>query len=213
MNMFAKICKGIAIPLFKVLFPYQVVNKNCLPETGKFIVCSNHISMKDPIFIGMTQNRLPNFMAKEELFRNKFVAAVIRKLGAFPVYRGSADAKAMETAFNILKQGEVLGIFPEGARSKDGNLLRPKPGIAIFAYQENAPILPVAIVAHNGKVRLFHKTAIVYGEPILPEELGITTGSGPELRNASRLIMSRIAALREIGLKMIEQGKPVSQNS
>ena len=60
---------------------------------------------------------------------------------------------------------------------------------------------------------MYKRQAIVYGEPILPEELGITTGSGPELRNASRLIMSRIAALREIGLKMIEQGKPVSQNS
>lgn len=213
MNMFARICKAIAIPLFKILFPYRVVNKNCLPPTGKFIVCSNHISMKDPIFIGITQKRLPHFMAKEELFHNKFVAAVIRKLGAFPVYRGAGDAKAMETAFDVLRQGKVLGIFPEGTRSKDGNLLRPKPGIAIFASQEKAPILPVAIVAKNGKVRPFHKTAIVYGEPIQPEELGITTGSGPELRNASRLIMSRIAALRETGLQIIGQAQPSPQMS
>ena len=208
MNAFYTICKGIATPLFKLLYPYRVVNKNSLPPTGKFILCSNHISMVDPIFLGLTQKRRLHFMAKEELFRNKFFSAVIRKLGAFPVSRGSGDTKAMENAFHILAQGSVLGIFPEGTRSKDGKLLRPKPGIAIFAHQGQAPILPVAIVAKNGNVRLFHKTAIVYGSPIQPEELAITTGSGPELRNASRLIMSRIAALREEGLRIIGQVPP-----
>ncbi len=203
MNGFYRVMRVIAIGIFKVIFPYRVVHKNSLPQEGRYIVCANHISMKDPVFLGITQRRQLYFMAKKELFQNKLLAFFIRKLGAFPVYRGTGDTKAVGTAFEILEQGHVLGIFPEGTRSKDGKLLRPKPGAAIFSHQSSTPILPAAIVAKNGRVRLFHRTVIVYGEPIQPEELGIDTGSGLELRNASRLIMTRIGALRERGLALL----------
>ncbi len=197
MNTFYRFCKGIVYPLAKLIYPFRIINGNTIPKTGRYIICSNHISMLDPVFLGCSQKRQLHFIAKAELFKNRLFAKIIRKLGAFPVHRGAGDNTAMDNALSVLKEGHVLGIFPEGTRSKDGNLLRPKPGIIMFAYQGNAPILPVAIVAKKGQVKPFHRTLINCGEPIQPEELGITSGSGMEMRNASRLVMSRIAARRE----------------
>ena len=77
----------------------------------------------------------------------------------------------------------------------------------MFAAQTGAPIIPVAIATKNGKIRLFHKVIINCGEPILPEELNIQEGTGLEYRNASRYVMSKISALREEALAMLNQKK------
>ena len=168
MNMFAKICKGIAIPLFKVLFPYQVVNKNCLPETGKFIVCSNHISMKDPIFIGMTQNRLPNFMAKEELFEGKIFGKLLPAVGTFPVSRGESDMASLRTAMACLKNGEILGIFPEGKRGNGAGLLPFKKGVALIAYKSKVPVIPIGMKRSRNFFYFWNRPrpSLVVGEPL-----------------------------------------------
>ena len=191
----------VVIPIFKLLFFYKVNGKKNLPKDGAYIVCSNHLSNFDPVLLALTQKRQIFYMAKAELFENKFVSKLIRTLGAFPVTRGAGDGKAINEAENVIKDGKLLGIFIEGTRSKTGEFLRPKSGASIIAYQMNVPVIPVCITPKNKKVKLFHKVTVSWGKPMTPQELGLETGSGEEFRNASRKIMSEISKLRENDLK------------
>lgn len=193
-----KLVRLLAKPIIKVLYRYEIHNKNNLPKEGRFIVCPNHLSLVDCAFIVISQKRPIHFMAKEELFENKFLAFLLKALGVFPVSRGRGDMKAMNTANDILENGGVLGIFIEGTRSKDGNLLQPKAGVALIAHKTQTPVLPICITPKNGgKIKIFKKVIITCGEPISVDELGIVDGKGSEMRNAARLIMNRISEMRE----------------
>ncbi|HEX3038530.1 MAG TPA: lysophospholipid acyltransferase family protein [Oscillospiraceae bacterium] len=194
--------KVVVPPIFKVVIPYKLKNKEKMPDTGRVIICSNHITMKDPVLLALAFKRQVYYMAKSELFKNKFVSFIIRGLGAFPVVRGAGDTAAMDSAKNLLESEKVLGIFIEGTRSKDGSFGKPHSGAVLLAHQNNAPILPMCITAKEGKSpRLFHKVVISCGDLIMPEELGIEAGSGSEYRKASRLVMDKIAELRERDMK------------
>lgn len=187
---------------FRSVMPFRVKNAENMPETGAVILCSNHISNTDPVRLAFTQDRQIFYMAKEELFRNRFIACIIRGLGAFPVARGKNDIGAINFSRVHLKEGDVLGIFPEGTRSKDGSLLRPKAGAVMLAYSCHAPILPCSITAKGGRCpKLFRRVDIAYGELIRPEELGIVNGTPGEYRAAIQMVMDRIAKLREQSLK------------
>lgn len=163
-----------------------------------FILCSNHISLVDPIFVGVKVKPRIYFMAKEELFHNRFFGALIRKLGAFPVDRNSGDMGAIHHAVNIVNDGCVLGIFPEGTRSRTGKMGRIMPGITLVAAQTGADILPCII--KKGKRRFLRKEiTISYGEMIPFETLQI---KGAEkkisaLRYGTKIISDRMTALWE----------------
>lgn len=190
--------KAVVTPLFKLLFRYQINNKNNLPEQGGYLLCCNHLSLKDPVFLALGQKRQVYYMAKEELFHNRFFSALIRALGAFPVHRGSGDSRAINNAETLLEEGKVLGIFLEGTRSKNGELLRPKSGAAMMAFQTGKPVVPACISCKGGRLpRLFRKVTVSYSDPVTPEELGLKEGTGTEFRNASRKIMDIISAMRE----------------
>ncbi len=187
---------------FHLVMPSRVRHAENLPEEGGVVLCCNHASMTDPLRLAYSQRRQIFFMAKEELFRNPVVKAVISGLGAFPVSRGRGDKRAISTAERLLKDGNVLGIFIEGTRSKDGSLQRPKPGAVLLAYRNGVPVLPCCITDTSGGVPGTFRTSIVsYGRPIPPEELGIRNGTPSELRSASRMVMGKIAALREESLE------------
>lgn len=193
---------------FCTLMPFHVRNSERMPRSGGVILCSNHMSNTDPIRVAYSQKRQINFMAKAELFRFRPFGAVLRAIGAFPVERGKGDKNAINVAQEHLQSGDVLGIFIEGTRSRDGNLLPPKSGAVLIAHNCNVPILPCCITAKNGGLpKLFRRCIISYGELIRPEELRIQHGTPSELRAASKLVMSRIAALREESLKEFSSGK------
>lgn len=187
----------VVIPIFKALYFYKVKGKENVPEQGAYIVCSNHISNYDPVLLSLTQKRQIFYMAKAELFKNKFLASLIRTLGAFPVTRGAGDGKAINEAEKILDEEKLLGIFIEGTRSKTGEFLRPKSGAVIIASQKHIPIIPVCITPKHKKIKPFSGVTITWGKPITPEELGLTNGGGEEYRNASRMVMEKIKQLRE----------------
>lgn len=193
--------RALLIPFMKLFFFYEVKGKNNIPKQGGYIVCSNHLSNFDPVFLGITQRRQIFYMAKIELFKNKFFGWLIRKLGAFPVDRGKGDGKAINNAEKIIEDGNVLGIFIEGTRSKTGEFLRPKAGAAMIAEKVNVPVIPVCITPKNKKVRLFQKVTISWGEPISCERLGLGNGTGEGYRKATKMIMGEIAALRERDLQ------------
>jgi 1-acyl-sn-glycerol-3-phosphate acyltransferase len=185
--------------LFRTLMPIRVLNANYMPRDGKVILCCNHISLTDPIRVAFSQRRPIFYMAKAELFKNWFVGGIIRALGAFPVARGKGDKGAIHMAQKILDSGAALGIFLEGTRSRDGEFLRPKSGAVMLANSCEASILPCCITPVKGKLsHLFRPCVIAYGPLISPQELAIQSGTPSEYRAASRLVMDKIAALREL---------------
>lgn len=188
--------------IVQAFIPYQVNNKENMPNNGRVVVCCNHVSLSDPLRLAFTQDRQIYFMSKAELFENKLLGLLLRMLGAFPVQRGKGDKQAINRAKELLCEEKAIGIFIEGTRSKDGNLLQPKAGAVMIAYNCQAPILPCCITAKDGGVpKIFHKCIVTYGKLISPEELGILDGTGSEFRSASRMIMDKISELRENDIK------------
>lgn len=181
---------------FFPVYRMEVRGRENIPPEGPIILCSNHVSVKDPIFLGVSQKRQVFYMAKEELFKNPIAGTVLKWLGAFPVNRGSGGAEALSTGEKLLRENAQVGIFIEGTRSKTGALGRPKTGAAYLAYKTGAPILPACVVGQSGKLPLrFQKTIITFGKPISKEELGIPDETSLSLRRASRKIMASIAEL------------------
>ena len=112
---FAKgIVKGVLTPLYRI----QTIGVDRFPKEGAVLLCANHISNLDPPVVGITAPRPIRFMAKEELFRVPVVKTLVKNLHAFPVKRGMNDRQALRIGLEVLKQGEVLGIFPEGRAAK-----------------------------------------------------------------------------------------------
>lgn len=194
---FYVIARGFCKAIFKVIFLYEVENGMSLPEDKPMIICSNHVSNIDPVIINATQNRLIHFMAKKELFKNKFFGKVISSLGAFPVNRGNDGGKALAKAEELLNDDNCVGIFIEGTRSKTGKLGRPHSGAIVMAHETNTPIIPCCITGKTGFVKPFTKTKITFGDPVTCEELGIKEGNMQEYREASKKMMEIIGTLRE----------------
>ncbi len=192
--MFYNFAKTIAWFVLKLLYRINVVGLENVPTEGGYILAANHRSLADPIFIAAELKHRVYFMAKKELFWFPF-SLLIRSLGAFPVKRGEGDHSAVTKADNIIKEKKILGIFPEGTRSKTGEPLRPKSGIAIIAKDTKADILPVGIY-FKGKLRLGATVTISYGKLIKFEELGLCDEMQPSaIKKASRLVMDRIIEL------------------
>lgn len=150
---------------------WSVTGRERIPAAGPLIVVSNHLSNADPPILaaGLARRRV-RYMAKVELFKMPLEIA-IRLYGAFPVRRFDADIGAMLAAERILKHGGVLGMFPEGHRSRTGFVGKPHPGTAMIALRSGATVLPCAIL---GTEELRHplaylrrpRIAVIVGEPI-----------------------------------------------
>ncbi len=186
-------------PLVRLLVRVKVIGYENLPPEGEpLVLCCNHISNWDPVMLLVIQRKRPiYFMAKAELFKNRLVAWFIGKqFGAFAVHRGTGDTGAIEAAKRIVLDGRIMGIFPEGTRSRDGKLLRAKSGAALIVAQTGATVQPVAIVTRGQHIRLFQRTLVVYGKPLTPAELHLD-GEKPDIRFASRRLMEVIGGLIE----------------
>ncbi len=161
--MFYKIVRGLIRFLLSLIYRIEIEGMEHIPKEGRGIIALNHFSLMDPVLIGVTMPRKINYMAKANLFSNKLFALVLNKLGAFPVKRGGADIGAIKVALRTLNRGEIFGIFPEGTRSRKGEVLEAKPGLAMIAIRTQSPIIPAAIV---GSYRPFSKVRIIIGEPV-----------------------------------------------
>lgn len=193
--------KGVVKPIIKLIFPKQIIfGMENVPKNKGFILCCNHTHFMDVAFLIPNFKRKINFMAKKELFKNKLIGKLFLKMGAFPVDRGSGSgaASAIKTGEEIVNRGEILGIFPEGTRSKDGKQKKAKSGVAIIAYETKAPILPVSIY-YEGKLKLFKKISIRIGEMIYPNELNMQSLDRGELKRVSSYIMDKITKQWEEG--------------
>lgn len=150
------------------MFRMDIQGQENIPENGGVVMCCNHMSNYDPFTMAAFTKREVRYIAKKELFQNPFLKRLMYAMKAFPVDREAAmDMKALKTAMKILKDGEVLGIFAEGTRVKEGEAKAAKAGVALFALKGNAPIVPVAVSSTHKFRSVVH---IRYGEPVYLDE-------------------------------------------
>jgi 1-acyl-sn-glycerol-3-phosphate acyltransferase len=138
--------RAVLQPVFHLYFRLSRVGREHIPADGPVILAANHRSFLDPFVIGCMTRRPIHYVAKKELFANRFAAWMLNSLGAFPIDRGAADVGAMETAQAILERGECVLIFPEGTRTRPGPLASPKRGLGRLALLTGAPVVPVAVI-------------------------------------------------------------------
>lgn len=174
-----------------------------IPRQGRFIFAPNHISHLDPPLVSACSPRRPHVMAKQELFKNGLFSKYIRGLGAFPVDRGKADRKAIRHAIKMLESDAPLLIFPEGTRSKTGELGAAEIGLGMIAHATKAPIIPVylkgtdqAFSAMNPKFAVV-QIEIHYGAPLQLDEEYAGRGDRATIEAIGSKTMQAIAALRD----------------
>jgi 1-acyl-sn-glycerol-3-phosphate acyltransferase len=149
------------------LYGAEVAGGEHVPAHGGCIIASNHESLLDPFVLAVATTREIRYMAKSELFANRAIAAALRALGAFPVERGGGDRAAFGEAAELLRCGEVLGIFPQGT-SKQHDVRRWHRGAARLALVTGAPIVPVRMTGTRG-LPFRARVRISVGAPIRVE--------------------------------------------
>lgn len=154
----------------------ETVGIENIPEEGGVILAPNHPSDSDSFILGTAIRRQLHTMGKEELFRKRFAGYIFRKLNAFPVKRFEFDREAIRIAVDILKDGHVIDMYPEGTVSLDGSLQEPKSGTAFIALRAKAAVVPVALIgtfnvlSKGQRVPRPHKVIIKFGKPLYFDE-------------------------------------------
>ena len=160
-------CEIIFPWIFKIWLRWEVSGRENIPEDGPVVIAANHLSLLDPPVLGAAATRKVHFMAKSELFKPAWFGALIRKLGAFPVRRGAMDRDAIKTGLTILKENKVLAVFPEGTRSKTGELGRAGGGAFMMAVKRKAKIVPAYIYGTDLKRHPgWPKVRVIFGKPM-----------------------------------------------
>ena len=207
-GMGSAVLRGIARSILRLRFE----GDTNLPRKGPLIVAANHASSADPVLIGAFLNgklgRPVNWLGKRELVEYPLTGWAFRIAGIHPVDREAADLDAFRTAMRILEAGQVLAVFPEGTRSRDGALQQVREGVGMLALRSGAPVLPVGVIDSDlawprGQLlpRFGRRVTVRYGEPFIVDAAASADGSAekPDRRAvtqaATRQIMTRIAAL------------------
>lgn len=171
-----KTVKQCLLAVCRPYFRLRIEGTEHVPREGPVILAANHASALDPPLLGMAAPRPVHFMAKEELFRIPVLGPLLREVGSFPVRRGEFDRRALETASAVLAAGGVLGVFPEGSRTRDGRLGPARRGVAFLACKAQVPVVPVGILgtyrALAGGRRLPRRETVVvrFGPPLAPPQ-------------------------------------------
>lgn len=159
---FARFVMGI---VFALVYPLRSHNRDRLDREAPFIIVANHSSMLDPLAIAVTCKRYEiRFLGKKELTKHPVVRWLVRHLHMITLDRHTTDIAAMRAAFDVLKQGDVVGIFPEGARrSPEDAMQELETGVSLLALRSRAPLIPVYL---KGRFRPFQTVHLYVGDPI-----------------------------------------------
>lgn len=180
---------------------WEVKGKENVPRKGALIVIANHMHIIDVLILAVSLGRKATFMAKEELFRSKLQGYMMYCLGCFPVHRGRIDLQAMRRAQQVLTDGGVLIIFPEGMRSKNASLQQGKQGSVSIALRSGAPILPIGIYGTEkvkGFASTLHRPRVVFniGRPFhLPSDENEGKSVKDKRADYTDVIMQHIAEM------------------
>lgn len=191
---FYSFAKGLVKIVFKIFFKIEVNGLEYIPSNTRAIICSNHISVLDPVMVGITMPRRIYFMAKKELFDKKLLGLIINKLGAFPVDRNANDLGSIRKAIKILREENILGMFPEGTRVKEQDINSAKPGVSMISIKAKSPIIPIYI---DTEYKLFKSVKITVGKPIEFKEFYNKKLKIDDYKMLSQKVMSDIYSLAD----------------
>lgn len=180
----------------RVIFGVKARGMEHFPRYENCIILGNHISAWDPITIAhLYKISEVHFIAKESLFKIPVLPFLLKHLHAFRVNRGETDMSAMRTSMQVIREGHVLGIFPEGHRQKNGKVSSIETGVAVMAIKSEVPIIPVLI---EGKYRLFGALRVVVGPPVRIDDLRERRPDAQTLEALKARIIDALEALRPL---------------
>ena len=184
-------------PAVSALYRIEAHGAENIPADGA-IVASNHTSFADVLVISAAAKRQVRYMAKKELFKIPLLAPLIKALGAYPVNRGGPDVSSIKRTIELIGEGELIGIFPQGHRygGQDPRTTEIKAGIGMITYRTKAPVVPVFLDNSRGKTSMFRKNVVTFGEPVYFEELEFVKGGMTEYTRASQIIFNRICEIK-----------------
>ena len=195
-SSYLKIRNFIA-PFIRFFSGIRVHGKENIPKEGGYLLCSNHIAVRDVLLIGSTCKRQISFVAKKELFSVPILRSIIKTMGAVKLDRGGNDVAAMRKSIELLEKGDIVAIFPQGHRfpAVDPSTTPIKSGAGMVAYRSGCDVIPVFIKTKGNKYGLFKKTEIFYGTPIKNSELGFSNGGRDEYDVATSIIFNEVLKL------------------
>ena len=186
--MWYKVLRNIISVVYHLVYRFEVTGTENIPKDGGVILCGNHRSNNDAIFLAVCQKRQIAFMGKDSLFKIPVLGFVLKKVGAFAVKRGTGDIGAIRKAVEILNGGNMLSIFPEGTRNKTAEpLIEFKTGAVFIAYKADAYIVPVGI---SGRYVPFSKVRITFGEPFK-----VSSETKPDLNSETQILKDKVLCL------------------
>jgi len=187
--------------LASTLFDYRVVHRERIIESGGVILAMNHQSYLDPPLAGIACRREIHYLARKTLMKWPVLGPLFPHLNVIPVDQERADMSALKSVIKLIRRGECTVVFPEGARTTDGQLQPAQPGLGLIIAKTLAPVVPMRIFGayeafpRGGKPRLFRPVTLVVGEPIHFTETDLI-GTGRDLyQRLSERVLERIAAI------------------
>ena len=197
MSRFYRVLHATASWFIRRLYRIRITGRENIPKNGGYVVCANHVSLIDVFTLAASFPRQLRFLAKSELFKVPILAPLIRTLGAVSVDRGGSDVKAIKRSIELVKDGELFTVFPQGHRYPKVNPAETpiKNGMGLIAYRSQAAIIPVCIKIKNQKYRLFRRTDVIIGKPITIGELGLHSGGNAAYSSASKIAFDRLCEL------------------
>ena len=199
--MLYRVLQFIGRPIMKLYFRLRIEGRENLPKEGACIIVANHTSFLDPILICGILPRIIHYMTYAYFYYLPQLHWICKRVYCIPLKKDGKDISALKKALRLLKDGEIVGIFPEGARSETGKLAKAKPGVALIALKANVPIIPIGIrgayeaLPKGSKFPKPHPITINFGKPFMIQDyMDVNTQKSSELQQKiTDLIMSKIA--------------------
>lgn len=206
MLWFFLLSRSVVWFVFTIIFDIKYEGLENIPQQrGGYIIASNHTSYLDPVVLAFKVRPWVHYMAKDDLIKNKALKLLFTWLGIIPVSRGSADFSAIDKCADLVKNGHVLGIFPEGTRYPQNAPGRPKSGMALIAKMTRGDVLPCS-VSYQRPIGFRSKITVRYA-PVIPfEQLELTEDSPRALKRATKCVWDKVLAL--LGINEEKEEKP-----
>lgn len=197
-NIFYTLAKWLA----RLFFDFQVIHPERIPEEGGVILASNHQSYFDPPLVGICSHRGVHYLARKTLLQWPFFGPLFPAMNVIPVDRDGNDMAALKTVIRKIRAGEGVVLFPEGTRTRDGNLQPAQAGVGLVIAKTGAPVVPMRIFGayeafpRGAKGVRLHPIRVVVGKPIHFSHEEIANADRETYRKLGQRVMDEIAALK-----------------
>ena len=177
--------------VYKVFYRVEVIGYENIKDIDNIVLCPNHTTWQDGLFIWALKGKRVHAMAKAELFKNPITRCFFKSIDMFPIERGGKDFKSVFHAVNVVESGKPVAIFPEGTRNAREKGIKPKVGAVYVASKAGGYNIPVYITPHQ---KVFHKVRVIIGKPIKFEFI---EGDKESLRKNTEKLMEEVYKLKK----------------